>query len=196
MWTWFLPAIRKALEWYAAGRIGRLLHIRSDFGYPLPYSADSREYNVELGGGVVADMGIYPIAIANLFTRSSPERIEVVSRSAPNGVEDDVIAIFEYADYTATLSCSFRCRLPNQAHIIGDRGHIVIPDFWAASECHLYRVDEKIDTFSDERRSHGYNFEATAVGEDLIAGRRESQTVPLAASRTFQEHIDAIKARC
>lgn len=196
MWTWFLPAIRKALSWFEAGEIGRLLHIRSDFGFPLPYSAESREYNVELGGGVVSDMGIYPIAIACLFTRSNPVSIDVISRSAPNGVEDDVVAMFNYADYAATLSCSFRCKLPNQTHIIGDKGHIVIPDFWAASECHLYRVDEKIDSFVDQRRSHGYDYEATAVGEDLVAGRRESQTVPLAVSRIFQEHIDAIKARC
>ena len=196
MWTWFLPAISKALEWFMAGEIGQLLHIRSDFGYPLPYSAESREYKAELGGGVVADMGIYPIAIAYLVTRRSPTSIDVVSRNAPNGVEDDVVAIFDYADYAATLSCSFRCKLPNQTHIIGDQGHIVIPDFWAASECHLYRVDEKIDSFTDGRRSRGYDYEATAVGEDLVEGRRESGTVPLAFSRVFQEHIEAIKARC
>lgn len=197
MWTWFLPAIRKALDWFEAGEIGQLRHIRSDFGYPLlPYSAESREYNAELGGGVVPDMGIYPIAIAYLFTRSSPSSIEVVSRNAPNGVEDDVIAIFNYADYAATLSCSFRCRLPNSTHIIGDTGHIVIPDFWAASECHLYRVDEKIDSFVENRRSHGYDYEARSVGNDLIAGRRESRTVPLTVSRTFQQHIEAIKTRC
>ncbi|MGB5257687.1 MAG: Gfo/Idh/MocA family oxidoreductase [Woeseiaceae bacterium] len=196
MWTWFLPAISKALSWFEAGEIGRLLHIRSDFGFPLPYSEDSREYNAKLGGGVVSDMGIYPVAIAYLFTRRSPVSIDVVSRNAPNGVEDDVVAMFNYEDCAATLSCSFRCRLPNQTHIIGDKGRIVIPDFWAASECHLYRDDAETESFSDKRRSHGYAYETTAVGEDLLAGRRESQTVPLAVSRTFQEHIDAIKARC
>jgi predicted dehydrogenase len=197
MWTWFLPAIRQAHKWFEAGEIGQLQHIRSDFGYPLlPYSPDRREYKVELGGGVVPDMGIYPIAMAYLFTRSNPASIDVVARRAPNGVEDDVVAIFNYADYAATLSTSFRCKLPNQTHIIGDKGHIVIPDFWCARECSLYRVDEKIDSFVDDRRSHGYNYEATAVGNDLLEGRRESQTVPLAVSRVFQEHIEAIKARC
>ncbi len=196
MWTWFLPAIRQALAWFEAGEIGQLRHIKSDFGYPMPYSADSREYNAELGGGVVPDMGIYPIAMAYLFTRSDPDRIDVVSRSAPNGVEDDVVAIFNYKDYVATLSTSFRCKLPNRTYIVGDKGYIMIPDFWCAREGHLYRVDEHIDSFVDDRESHGFNYEAMAVGNDLLQGRRESAVVPLSVSRSFQEHIAAIKVRC
>ena len=197
MWTWFLPAIRRALGWFEAGEIGQLCHIKSDFGYPLlPYAADRREYNAELGGGVVPEMGIYPIAMAYLFTRSDPVSIDVVSRRAPNGVEDDVVAIFNYRDYAATLSTSFRCKLPNRTYIIGDKGSIVIPDFWCARECHLYRVDEHIDSFVDGRESRGFNYEATAVGNDLLQGRRESAVVPLTVSRTLQEHIAAIKTRC
>lgn len=196
MWTWFLPAIRKALAWFEAGEIGQLRHIKSDFGYPMPYSADSREYNAELGGGVVPDMGIYPIAMAYLFTRSDPDCIDVVSRSAPNGVEDDVVAIFNYKDYVATLSTSFRCKLPNRTYIVGDKGYIMIPDFWCAREAHLHRVDEHIDSFVDDRESHGFHYEAMAVGNDLLQGRRESAVVPLSVSRSFQEHIAAIKVRC
>ncbi len=197
MWTWFLPAVRQALDWVAAGEIGRLCHVKSDFGFPfLPYSPDRREYNAELGGGAVPEMGIYPIAMAYLFTRSDPLSIDVVSRSAPNGVEDDVVAILNYANCVATLSTSFRCKLPNRTYVIGDKGHIVIPDFWAARECHLYRVDEKVDSFVDDRESHGYDFETIAVGNDLLGGRRESEIMPLSVSRTFQQHIAAIKARC
>lgn len=196
MWTWFLPPIRQALDWFEAGKIGQLCHIKSDFGNPIPYSADGREYSAALGGGVVPDMGIYPIAIAFLFTRSDPVTIDVVSRNAPNGVEDDVVAIFNYKDCVATLSASFRCKLPNRTYIVGDEGYIMIPDFWCARESHLYRGDERIDSFVDDRESRGFNYEATAVGNDLLQGRRESAVVPLAASRRFQEHIAAIKARC
>lgn len=197
MWTWFLPAIRRALDWFEAGEIGRLRHIKSDFGYPiLPFSADRREYDADLGGGVVPEMGIYPIAMAYLFTRSDPISIDVVSRKAPNGVEDDVVAVFNYENCVATLSTSFRCKLPNRTSVIGEKGQIIIPDFWSARECHLYRGDDHVDSFVDERRSHGYSYEAGAVGDDILHGRRESAILPLAVSRTFQEHIAAIKIRC
>lgn len=156
MWTWFLPAIQQALKWYQDGEIGELRHIKADFGYPkLPFDPDERIYSVELGGGVVSDMGIYPIALAYLFARSDPLSVDVAARNAPNGVEDDVISVFNYADFAATLSCSLRCKLPNRAYITGDKGQIEIPDFWCARECHLYRVDEKIDSYVDDRKSHG-----------------------------------------
>jgi len=197
MWTWFLPAIQKAHAWYRSGRIGELRHIKADFGYPmLPFDPNARVYNAKLGGGVLQDMGIYPVAINYLFTGSDPTSIDVVSRNAPNGVEDDVTALLEYETFTSSLTTSFRCKLPNRACIIGDEGHIVIPDFWCARECHLYRVDELIDSFHDERQSIGYNYETTAVGDDVLAGRQESGTVPLSVSRKFQEHIAAIKAHC
>ncbi len=36
LWTWFLPAIRQAVEWFEMGQIGRLMHLGADFGHPLP----------------------------------------------------------------------------------------------------------------------------------------------------------------
>ncbi len=112
------------------------------------------------------DMGIYPIAVFYLFTRRYPVGVDVVARHAPNGVEDDVSAIFDYGDLTATLSTSFRCHLANSAYIVGDEGYIEIPNFWRAKECHLYRGNEKVESFGDKRPSHGYNYETTAVGGD------------------------------
>jgi len=197
MWTWFLPAIQRAQAWVEAGEIGKLCRIRSDFGFPFrPYSPEYREYDPELGGGAVPEIGIYPIAMAYLFTRRDPVSIDVVARRAPSGVEDDVIATFDYGDVAAELSASFRCKLPNITYVIGDKGHIVIPDFWGARECHRYRVEEKVDSFVDERKSHGYDFETIAVNNDLLQGRSESAVMPLTVSRALQQHIAAIKARC
>lgn len=77
MWTWFLPAIRQALEWVRQGRIGALRHIQADFGYPLlPFDPVRREYNAELAGGCLLDMGIYPVALALLFTCPGTPRYE------------------------------------------------------------------------------------------------------------------------
>ena len=72
MWTWYLPAVRHALAWLEQGRIGKLLHVKSDFGYPMEYSEDLREYDARVGGGAVLEMGIYPVAAARLFTGRSP----------------------------------------------------------------------------------------------------------------------------
>ena len=193
MWTWYLPAIRKAQEWVAAGRIGEVRHVKADFGYPFPYSPDLREYDARVGGGCVLEMGIYPIAIARLFLSGEPRHIAAVGRTAANGVEDDVSAILDYGHAIATLSTSFRCKLQNWAYIIGTRGYIAIPDFWRADQCSLYYLDERIDHFEEQRETFGFNHEIEQVSADILAGRKESAVVPLATSLALQQDMLAIR---
>jgi predicted dehydrogenase len=198
MWTWFLPATRKALEWVRAGRIGRLRHVKADFGYPLlPFDAGRREYDAELAGGCLLEMGIYPIALAALFTGLDPDRMQVSHRTAPNGVEDDVVMVFDYGDNetgcTATLGTSFRAKLQNWAYLIGEEGYIAIPDFWRAAECSLFRLDERVDHFEDGRSSRGFDYETVAAGEDILNGRQQNAIMPWSATVRFQEHMDRVR---
>ena len=195
MWTWFLPAIRKAKEWVDSGRIGEIVQIQSDFGYPQVYSADKREYAAELGGGCLLEMGVYPVAITALFADADPNEVSVVSRHAPNGVEDDVVATFNYPAFVATIGTSFRAKLRNWAYIVGEDGYIAIPNFWRAKECQLWVLDEIVDQFDDGRLTNGFDYQTKAVNEDLIAGRPQSETMPLSASLRFQQHMDLIKSK-
>ena len=194
MWTWFLPAVRTAKDWVNAGRIGKVIRVQSDFGYPLPYSETLREYDATLGGGCLLEMGVYPVAFAALFADSEPETVQVVSRHAPNGVEDDVVATFNYADSLATIGTSFRAKLRNWAYIVGEDGYIAIPDFWRANECQLWVLDEQVDRFDDRRTTNGFDYQIRAVNDDLIAGRTQSETMPLASSLQIQRHMDLIRS--
>lgn len=195
MWTWFLPAIRKAKAWYDAGRIGELRHIKADFGYPMPYDPASRPYNANLAGGCLLDMGIYPIAIARYFAQASPTDIEVISHRAANGVDDDVVMLFNYDNFVATLATSFRCKLQNTAYIIGTEGYIEIPHFWRAPACHLFVLHDRVDTFVDNRNGSGFEFQIAAVSEDVLQGRKQSTVVTHAASLALQQDMDRVRAK-
>jgi hypothetical protein len=35
----------KGQSWIKEGRIGNLIHVKADFGYPLPYRLEGREYD-------------------------------------------------------------------------------------------------------------------------------------------------------
>lgn len=192
MWTYFLPAIRTAKAWVSGGRIGEIIRIEAQFGYPQRYDPGSRAYDPALAGGVLLDMGIYPIALACLFLPDDPENIDVVARKAPTGVDDEVEMVFEYPNCVATLSASFRRKLPNCATITGTEGCIVIPEFWQARECQLIQSGERVDGFTDPRESIGLNYETIAVGEDLAAGRRQSIVMPWSATRRFQAQMKRV----
>lgn len=197
MWTYFLPAIQKAVAWVREGRIGRIRHVQADFGYPqLPYDPARREYDATLGGGCLLEMGIYPVAFAWLIQQSDPEDLKVLVRHAPNGVEDDLVMLWRYPESTATLGTSFRCKLRNWAYVIGEEGYIAIPDFWRAGEAMHYRLDECMEHFHDGRESLGFEYEISAVMKDLMAGRRESPVMPLSTSLKFQEQMQRVGAVC
>jgi predicted dehydrogenase len=195
MWTWFLPAVRQAKSWVKAGRIGELLHVKADFGYPKAFDPEDRVYNASLAGGCLLDMGIYPIAIARLFLDEDTRGVHVISRHAPNGVDDDVSMLFDYGGRVATLATSFRCKLPNTAYIIGTEGTIEIPDFWSTRECRLVVMHEVVDVFTDPRQGSGFEFQIESASADILDGRSQSAIVPHAASLAFQQDMDLVKAQ-
>ncbi len=198
MWTFFLPAIQRAREWVRQGRIGRLRQVKADFGYPLlPFDPVRREYNAGLAGGCLLDMGIYPVALAWLFFGKDPVGMQVVAHKAPNGVEDDVVMVFDYGEGSegavAMLGTSFRSKLQNWAYIIGEEGYIAIPDFWRASECSLYELDARVDHFTDGRASLGFDYETAASNEDILAGRQQSGIMPWETTLRLQQHMARVR---
>ena len=186
MWSWFLPAVRHALRWLDEGRIGKLVHLKADFGYPQRYDPLLRMYSPELGGGALLDMGVYPVALSWLLRRQQPTSIMAVGRMAPNGVCDDLSVLMDYGSYTATIGTSFRAKLQNWAYIIGTEGYIAIPDYWRAREAKLYVLDTCVDSFVDNRNERGFVHEIAAVMSDIAEGRTQSPICSLADSVAVQ----------
>jgi len=196
MWTYFLPAIQQAKQWVEQGRIGKIKHIKADFGYPLPYEETRREYHASLAGGCLLEMGIYPLAIAAFFAESPMDNLSIKYHLAPNGVEDDVIILADAAEVKLTLATSFQCKLQNWAYIIGEEGYIAIPNFWRADQCTLYQLDEQVDHFDDGRESLGLNYEAQAVGQAINENRIEHPLMTHAVSHLLQQQMEDIKLLC
>ena len=195
IWTYFLPAIQTAKRWLEQGRIGELKHIKADFGYPIPYDANSREWNVDLAGGCLLEMGIYPVSFNYLFNPSLDYKLQVIGRRAPNGADRDVTITLDYNDKDSVLNTSFDCRLPNWGFLVGTEGYIAIPDFFRASQCSLHVLDEQIDHFVDERKGSGFEFEIHEACEAIRQARLTSDVVPLSTSLHLQKQMQEILKR-
>lgn len=193
MWTYFMPVIKQCQLWVNQGRIGNLLHVKAEFGFPLPYSPDLREYDNRLGGGCLLEMGIYPIAMAWMFLKSHPRHQTVWHHKAENGVEDDVVILNDYGHSTAQLTTSFRSKLNNYLTLIGDQGTIRVSDYWAAREAILFRGHEIVDSVVENRPQQGFNHQIEQVSCDIAAGKIESDVVSWDDSRAFQRQMAAIK---
>lgn len=194
MWTYFLPAIITARKWIADGRIGKIRHIKSDFGFHAPFDSSSRLFDPKLAGGALLDIGIYPIALASYFLKESPKDMQVRARKAPTGVDSDLMMSFEYEEVLATLHGSLECRLPNLTYVIGEKGYIEIPNAWQARECKLYMESECIDQFNDGRSGFGFNYEIEAFNNDLLEGRLVSEVVTHEVSEQLQTLMEQVSA--
>ncbi|MFT5312463.1 MAG: putative dehydrogenase [Paraglaciecola sp.] len=194
MWSYFLPAIITAKRWCDEGRIGNIVHVKADFGYPVAYIPGDRMYEPTLSGGCLLDMGIYPLALAQYFLSQQPLTSQYSCRFAATGVEDDLIILADYPEARATLATSFRAKLQNSAYIIGDQGYIDIPNFWRADRCSLFTLDTQIDEFADQRKGSGFEFQIDAASQAIKLGRRETELMPHSTSLILQRQMDSIRS--
>ncbi|WP_371187913.1 Gfo/Idh/MocA family protein [Thalassotalea maritima] len=194
MWTYFLPAIQQAKQWVDDGRIGDVTHIKADFGYPMPYDPNSRPWNINLAGGCLLDMGIYPLAFNYLFNSSTDYSPHIIGRRAPNGADRDVVMALDYGKQVSQLHTSFDVRLPNCGAVVGTKGHIIIPDFFRAREVSLYHIDERVEHFVDNRQGSGFEFEITTASQAILEGKQESPIMPHSTSLHLQQQMQDILA--
>ena len=196
MWTFFLPPIRKAIEWVQEGKIGHIKNVTAEFGFRAEFDPQSRLFAPELAGGALLDIGIYPIALCYLVYQQSPGRIRVNAQKARTGVDHEESMVFSYSNgKEARLHATLLTELPNEAEIIGEKGFIKIPNFFQARECTLSVKNKIVAHFVDDRKSVGYNYEISAVNRDLTTGKIESEIVPLETSLAIQDIIASVMAQ-
>jgi predicted dehydrogenase len=194
LWTYFLPALQKAAEWLAQGKIGTLQRIQADFSFKMPFDPKGRLYNPELAGGALLDLGIYPIAFANYFTNRPPDSVLASGVLGSTGVDESTALILKYDTVYATLFTSLLVQTLNKGFLFGDAGYIEVPDFWKASSAKLYTSDHQLaETFEDQRTTWGYNYETQHVTDCLLQGDTESRIVPHAASNRLQELMTEVR---
>lgn len=97
LWPPFQPSYLKADEILKSGKMGKLLHMRGKFAFISPYDPELRTYNLELGGGSLLDIGIYPV-MDILRYLGEPENIVATSLFAPTGADESTAMIFRFSD--------------------------------------------------------------------------------------------------
>ncbi len=192
MWSYFLPSVKKAMEWIAAGEIGEITQVRADFGFASPFDPKHRNFNPDLAGGSMLDIGIYPIALNWLVMKQDPKNITVSGKKAPTGVDLEVNFMFEYDNSVSFLACSFSSKLQNTAYIAGTEGSIEIPNFWMSREAILHKNWEVKEHFKAPRHGFGFQYEIDRVSQDLLEGKKESEVFPHAYSTKLQEHMTMV----
>ena len=124
MWTRFLPAVEQLKTMVDNGEVGDPRMLSASLGYPYVVDPLGRQFNPELGGGALLDLGVYPISLAyHLFGK--PE--SVVGRACPSetGVDaTEAIVMTHAGGRISTLTAGLTALMPNEAIVMGTRGQI------------------------------------------------------------------------
>ncbi len=151
MWTRFIPAVVEAKRRIDAGDIGPIRMIQGNFGHPMPDRPGSRVFDIELGGGALLDLGVYPISLAQHLLGAA-HSIKGTGTLAATGVDEQSSYQLLFANGAlAHLWASLRVRGTDEAVIFGERGSLRLCE-------PFYRADRFV------LRSHGLQQAATHEG--------------------------------
>jgi len=195
MWTAFFPAVQYALGALEDGAIGTPRFVSADFSYQATLGPDSRLFNKTLGGGGLLDIGIYPVALADMVFEVEPERMVSSWTQGETGVDIASAMVFDYpGSGRAILSSSLQYDAPQNGVIAGDGGYIVLHDrFSQPDSCRIVAQGEIIERVFD-REGYGYHYEAREVVDCLRRGRTESVRASWDASLRVMRTLDRIRA--
>jgi predicted dehydrogenase len=193
-WTRFQPSFVKTLEIIRSGELGALKLVRSDFAFNAPKDPNNRLYNLELGGGSLLDIGIYPV-FAALSVLGKPLHIKALATFATTGAEESIAMAFRYpGGELASLYSSFAANSFVTTEYNCEHGSVRLARRWMTpTTLTVWHDDNREETFSFEQPGNGYQYEAAHVMECLDAGRTESELLPLGFSLDLMETLDRIR---
>ncbi len=193
MWTWFIPAVVDVRRRVLAGEIGDLKVIEANFGIPVS-DPDGRHRRIDLAGGAMLDVGIYPVTFAR-FLAGDPVDAKVSGVLGETGVDATVAGVVTFASGAlGVFHTSLDMMTSLGASVYGTSGRIdVDAPFWFATGFTV-RVDGT-EPIRVEMENQGLAHEAAHAMERIRAGHRESDVISLATTVSTMELLDDIRSQ-
>ena len=175
--TSFSPGYKKAKEWIEKGLIGKIKRISAGFHLPKAASDNvARLHDINLGGGALLDVGMYPIYYANSFLEGDPEIVYTHAEKDAGGVDRENTALLKYGDAEVHITSGFNYE-DNHAEIVGESGFVSIPFASSPSAAYLFEYSKQRDSFHEPVENH-LKAEIAHVMECLSKGLTESPKHP------------------
>jgi predicted dehydrogenase len=203
LWSRFFPAIKQSLKWIKEGRIGEVSMLTAHFGLNKAGSMDHWKSHSEFCGGSLLDLGIYPLAMAfAVFGTDYSEASGVAN--VQGGVDICNSFTLKYPDNKiAVMSSARSVILENKVVISGSKGAIIIGEdynWWHAKKAEIRLNDKgglywtKVDeVFVDDYPSTGFQYEAKAVQDCIVAGKKETEEYTWADSIAVAKTMDLLR---
>jgi predicted dehydrogenase len=193
------PRWLAARELVRKGKIGELRAFVGTFGYDLPMKENVR-YAPEMGGGVLLDVGFYPVTMSRFCFDDEPTAvIAQMEPEADGGVDVMTSAMLRFPRGHAVFTCGMQFAPQQHVHILGSKGHLDMVHAWnpAAEQAQelVLETSSRLESPTAER------IEFAAVNQYTILAQlfaRAAQTggpapIPLEDSIKNMAVLDALR---
>ena len=175
LWSRFNPAIRKVKQWVEEGQIGDPKFLYAEFYfYRLNLDSSHRLMDPNKGGGVLLDIGVYPLFLAYLIL-GKPKYIAAQSLFANTGVDAQTSMILQYENAQAVLYCGIANENDNNAKVGGTEGEILLHGFWHNAQKVELTQSGTITREDFPSEGNGYVPEIEEVNRCIASGKKESE---------------------
>lgn len=175
LWTRFNPCLIAIKKQINSGEIGQIKYINADFSFKSNKSIDSRVLNLDLGGGALLDIGIYPAFLAYLFLGIPKEILAKTIFHKETKCDIQTSMTFHYDNSQAVLYCSFTSDSENMARISGTEGQIIIRDSWHVAQGYTLIKNNKKQLFDTPTIGIGFTHEIIECHNCLRENKIESK---------------------
>lgn len=197
MWSRFLPITAQVREWLSKDAIGEIKYVRADHGF-LFEDHTTRQFDRQVGGGAMMDLGVYAISFASMVLGYKPEEISSIAYIGDTEVDESSIVNLRYpGGQLASLSCTMLAETPQEAWIVGTKGFIKLRMAFMNADRATLTVESKLTddpTHVEEVvipiDGPGYRYEAEEAMRCLQAGKLESDILPLDESIGVMKILD------
>lgn len=195
MWTRYLPHMVRIREIIAAGGLGEVRALFADHTGRFTEDPEHRINALDLGGGALLDLGVYPIALA-WDILGGPESVQASARCGATGADTEVATVMRHpGGALSTTMTSSRASGPNTAHIIGTQGRIDIDRIWftSAAFTHYDDAGAVVERWEPEGLGRGMQYQAIAAEQTVAAGHTDSDLLSLNDSVAIMGTLDEVR---
>ncbi len=187
-WTRFNPSFREAFSRIKKGEIGEVKYINADFAFYADNleGIGNRKTAMNLGGGALLDIGVYPLFLSYLVF-GIPTEILAKSNFHQTGADLQTSMILQYENAQAILHSSFVSTSNIKATINGTKGRINLNTLWHEAQSYTLNVDNQEEEILLPTKGKGFTYEIEECHQCLRENRIESHLW------SHQNSLDLIK---
>lgn len=193
MWTRFMPARKILDDLIAEGVIGEIYSLTANLGYDIKHK--ERLIKLELAGGALLDVGVYPIQFALMAVHSKVKKISSDAVLSEEGVDltNSITITFENG-VMAVLHSSMLSLTDREGVIYGESGSI---RFHNINNCEGISIYDKsgmsVREIEIPKQINGYEYEILACVKAIEEGRLECSEMPHEETIRGMEILDTIR---